>query len=151
MPNWCSNTLTISGPSADLVALGNTVVDQGKTDLSLEKINATPPEMLTDEKAGWYEWRNEHWGTKWDVEATLTEFDHLYVYNFNSAWGPPESAIATLAACFPTLTFHLAYDEPGMDFGGFTLWREGELAEKEEGVSLQNLEWGRSWEAIENR
>jgi hypothetical protein len=38
-----------------------------------------------------------------------------------------------------------------MDFGGFTLWREGELAEKEEGVSLQNLEWGRSWEAIENR
>jgi len=40
----------------------------------------------------WYDWRNFHWGTKWeacDVKITQDYTDFLEI-TFNTAWSPPE-------------------------------------------------------------
>ena len=40
---------------------------------------------------GWYGWRLEHWGTKWDIyNATCERMDeNTLVMSFDTAWSPP--------------------------------------------------------------
>ena len=40
---------------------------------------------------GWYSWRLEHWGTKWDIyNATCERMDeNTLVLSFDTAWSPP--------------------------------------------------------------
>ena len=88
---------------------------------------------------GWYGWRIENWGTKWDahfdgpfgamvapggdVSATV-DSEGLYlvagtaIYNFDTAWGPPVAWLQKMAPMVPWLKFTLRYAEMGMDFAG---------------------------------
>jgi hypothetical protein len=89
---------------------------------------------LLAEKYGasnWYDWRLNNWGTKWDVEAEVDDDDSLIRISFDSAWSPPQLAVAELAAKFPNLQFRLSYEEPGMGFAGFDLRQGDEEIESE--------------------
>lgn len=57
----------------------------------------------------WYEWRCEHWGTKWDATdcEILNEADGLVVFQFDTAWGPPLVALGHLSKLFPNTEFFL--------------------------------------------
>lgn len=68
-----------------------------------ENVEQVPATMYPDgttererrgEPADWYEWANEHWGTKWgtyDMEAIDLGGDGSPVaIKFQSAWGPPK-------------------------------------------------------------
>lgn len=84
---------------------------------------------------GWYHWRLQHWGTKWDTtadscpEATVSEDGREVVYDFDTATGGVKPAIATLARQYPELSFDLVtnYDPDGDS----TRWRwqDGEKVE----------------------
>lgn len=139
MPNHCNNTLIVTGPDDDITAF---VEANGKSPLSFEAFLPTPPESLEDEGGNgvmpaWWTWRVEHWGTKWDA------YDHGETYRqpgryevpFDTAWSPPEPFVAAVSKRFPALTFVLAYDEPGMDFGGYVVYRNGEEVDKLSGLS----------------
>ena len=39
-------------------------------------------------------------------------------YGFDTAWSPPETLIEKVSVDWPTLTFRLEYEEPGMNFAG---------------------------------
>lgn len=60
--------------------------------------------------ADWYEWRLQHWGTKWDAyETALTEDGSV---RFLTAWERPEPVIRHLSARFPEVALeHLWADE----------------------------------------
>ena len=77
----------------------------------------------------WWDWRVQHWGTKWDVEATLeddTSEDYLEYY-FDSAWSPPTEWLQKVAKDFPELEFRLHYEESGVGFTGITKAHNGEV------------------------
>ena len=116
MPNWCENKLKIADCSPELESY---LKENG---LSFEKIKPTPP----DEKDGWYSWRLENWGTKWDLseqeqrevaDELLSEDCDFQAY-FTSAWSPPIEAIAALSEMFPNDNFTLDYFESGCWFAG---------------------------------
>lgn len=177
-PNWCGNTLTIHGDPDLLLALLSEHSSSGGEDratvLSLETVAPTPtlPErkvrakpdiaatmrLLTQEpgptdKDDWYSWRVRNWGTKWDVQASLDlgfqpGHDTL-VLHMDSAWGPPEAGIQKLSALWPELIFHLSYEEPGMDFAGVTLFRDGEVLERNQFESPSNIQYAMDAENVD--
>ena len=69
----------------------------------------------------WYDWRNQHWGTKW--EAYDKELEHVdndsFQVTFNTAWAPPEPIAERLKEIFPDLYVQWFYDEPGMQVAGY--------------------------------
>lgn len=100
MPNWCMNTLLVTGPVDDVQRLLDTVEDS-ETSLSLAKI-VTPPEAIVnsvspqrnEEEAeklralygavDWYSWNVSNWGTKWDVTATIITDSNESKYGYKT-------------------------------------------------------------------
>ena len=86
--------------------------------------------------ANWLDWALANWGTKWseydlaylnaDSDSPVCD-DGSYGYRFSTAWSPCERAIRNISTLFPTLTFQVIYDEPGMCFAGGFIYRNGEL------------------------
>lgn len=158
MPNWCRNTVSILGSNENVREVVEFLRSE-ETHFSLENILPTPPETLERKTEGkvmpdWYDWRVENWGTKWETDAPEPETDYnppeaeeddigyaKAKYSFDTAWAPPEEAINTLAKRFPKVAIHLAYDEPGMDFGGVTFWLHGTVSERATFDSPSNIEY----------
>lgn len=212
MPNWCHNTLTVSGEEAELKAFVEKVKGEDRP-LSFAKIvpqpsdeelralesykpctmcgaHGTLPEseeqaaergakwyvwMLPGEREdrtcnvcrgskeerigmeGWYTWRCDAWGTKWDasfsdsgpfialgqegMDVELTKATQggtftptVAVYKFDTAWAPPEPVVEAASEQHPELEFTLRYGEPGEGYAGEARFIAG-LA-----VDRQNLE-----------
>lgn len=134
MPNWCLNTLTVVGNDADLDLLLTTDRDPAPQTpgtgtgeprpFSLERLLPTPAALL--ESGAWYEWRMEHWGTKWDLEDARVERapGRVTVVSL-SAWGPPLVAFQALSARHPALRFAVSYEEPLVELSGVAAFSAG--------------------------
>ena len=162
MPNWCDNTLNISGDQETLKNLkefvGRPLKREG--DETIEKpifslYNITAPTKDSEPRIGeafksqgdddWYHNQINSWGTKWDVAGEnifTSEKEGFLSYSFDSAWSPPDLAIARLAEIFPTLSIEHVYNEPGMCFWGIMTYKNGELFE-EDGGELDHACWER--------
>jgi len=148
MPNWCSNTLQVSGDTEILKDFVKKSSNNGA--FTLEGLYPTPEELNqqsspqvyrgdeNDEKSKeeyeqkikllrlkyghtcWYEWRIHNWGTKWDAsDSTILEnSDTLFEVSFETAWAPPSPWVEYVSKLYPELTFIIYYLEPGMDFCG---------------------------------
>jgi len=120
MPNWCFNHLVVS---EDTPAFSEWLSKGG---FSFERILETPPELLNGD--GWYNWRIDNWGTKWDVDpkkVNTQEFNGQISLDFDTAWAPPLQVIEKLSEMFPTAYFQLTYFEPGMCFAGKFTAKDG--------------------------
>ncbi len=74
---------------------------------------------LSDDR--WYDWRLQHWDTKWDAyDLTVVDEDpdQLEV-TFNTAWSPPEAICNQLKEDYPDLAVTWFYDEPGCEIAGY--------------------------------
>lgn len=135
MPNWCMNNLRVDGSKAAINAFKKWLGEDG---FKLNKIAPLPKELdgttspnpnakSKEAKAlvkkfgadNWYDWQVANWGTKWDVDAEVSDLgDKSISINFDSAWSPPVAAIIKLGELFPKLEFALTYQEGGMCFAG---------------------------------
>lgn len=162
MPNWCSNTLTITGKKEDLDRFkkqAEVLTEQDQTCLSFGKFVPCPKELedttsgfkgegtpeqaeleaqhkANTEKFGyptWYEWRIANWGTKWEAcEPTIYEGEGVIRYAFDTAWSPPTEWLYKVAPQFPELRFKLVYREDGMTFMGALELEGGDVLNDEQ-------------------
>lgn len=171
MPNWCTNVLLIRGEYEEVQKLLDTVEGDNSA-FSLNKLLTTPEELKNttapsrtseEEKkrlrdmygaTDWYDWQVNHWGTKWDVEATIvndshSEANHVFLsklkdsdrvvtMEFDSAWAPPVPVIKHLAAQFPNTNIYHTYDESGCDFAGYGMYSNGECVKEVETESFSS-------------
>lgn len=157
MPNWCSNTLVITGPEEDVKAIREHLAQDytattnrgGQPDTytitgPLNLIQMAKPWTNDQEEYDyhntdkWWDLSIEHWGTKWPVDAEIDETNTdstKITYEFDSAWAPPLAAIQTCSKSWPTLTFRINFDEPGMDFAGIYEFVQGECTKNIDGES----------------
>ena len=122
MPNWCSNRVTITGP-APVIREITEILNQENTPL----LNWMVPEPKDNE--GWYDWRVNNWGTKWDISDVYFENqaeEDSIEFSFCSAWSPPVDAFRTWAESDGRVQFTLEYWEPGIGFVGSATW-DGDL------------------------
>ena len=104
MPNWCNNTITLTGPKEKISAIyakaveDNALLQQLKPmPEALEDTTSPAPkegkvQPLVDGFDNWYDWRVQNWGTKWDVDVDnleLSEDGTTITGWFDSAWAPP--------------------------------------------------------------
>jgi hypothetical protein len=121
--------------------------------LDLNKIIPMPPEIEatldtsvtpSDGMPNWYNWRNEHWGTKWntyliDFEDRFTS-DNDYCFHFYTAWGPPIPCIVKLSELVG-LSLQLDYlDEGEMFIGRLVAHPGGDYKDKSYGAIGTNIE-----------
>lgn len=123
MPNDCYNYL--EAPEGDVSLIADYISTQKvewsslpDTFLDFQKIIPMPEKLENtaspSDEPNWYDWRNEHWGTRSNsYEGQVTEEG----IGFNTAWSPPIPAIVELAKQIGK-SLRLIYDEPGMDFCG---------------------------------
>lgn len=163
MPNWCDNSISISGPKKNIEEIA-------KTNLSLNKLIPCPEE-LNDIISGsignnkkennffkeqlennvkkygakdWYDWNVANWGTKWDI--TPNDVDVSYEKNtgtitstFQSAWAPPIEAMKKIVAKYPKISIRLDYVETGACFAG-TYSYSPKNGEREDDINYTNSE-----------
>ena len=139
MPNWCNNTITISGPKAKIKAVWDQANQQ---DGGLLSAMSPPPENMFKGSLGqkeqqecleqgipnWYDWQSSNWGTKWDVSTEGLEYVEdgetaTITGWFDSAWAPPVGAYETFSEANDDVTIDAWYEEGGMDFAGH--WCDG--------------------------
>ena len=125
MPNWCSNSINITGDNEDIKKL-LIEAKSDESDFTLNNLVPIPKEAEED----WYNWRVENWGTKWDIGKVELDVNDGYInFNCETAWAPPNEALRKISEKYPTLSFEIFFEEPGMDFCGKCVFQEGETVE----------------------
>lgn len=150
MPNWCNNALQIVAPNnhkltivCKKLGLKNEIPQ-----VNFGSIVPEPRDLKEDEDTvmpGWYSWRVNNWGTKWDVgdidESEIT-YDELesdtasstgwITYprvrvQFATAWAPPTPFVMALSEKYPDCIILLEFEEGGIGFEGELLMKGGEI------------------------
>jgi hypothetical protein len=132
MPNWCNNSITISGSTETIETLWE---EASKDDSGLLQAMVPMPKDLDgttspSDLPNWYDWRVTNWGTKWDVDLEGLEFTNNHDGTssitgwFDSAWAPPIEAYNTFLDDMDGCSIHATYEEGGMDFAG--IYEDGE-------------------------
>jgi hypothetical protein len=168
MPNWVTNTLTITASPTIIAKMKarlsapyeqthyNFIKDTTET-VKVEQpfsfwniIKPTDLDAYHDAKDKpqegpdhWYSWNLRNWGTKWDVrDVTMYEkSDTELSFGFDTAWSPPVTAIETLADLYPTATLKLDYTEE-QGWGGTVEFEDGQ------GIETDSYEY-KCWECDE--
>lgn len=84
--------------------------------------------------SGWYDWRCEHWGTKWDAygfdEALPLEHPDGIIA-FQTAWDAPHPVMEALAERYPNLTMEHEWADEDIGYNcGMRVYRNGECDEE---------------------
>jgi hypothetical protein len=155
MPNWCSNTLQISGDKEQLEMFKQKSISKSAMDVDIFLMDGCIPmpeelaicEDITPEENAqriakygydnWYFWRLENWGSKWDAhESYIEEDENGLTINFDTAWSPAIPYIKQVAKMFPDLIFDLYFMETGEWFAG-RVFVKGEEVEEQYGEPMQ--------------
>jgi len=164
MPNWCSNNITIQGPTETIRQLWEdaqtanhyTVVED---DVEVEKVGFGLLNAMVPIGDWEYGKAVETWSTKWDISDQGLEFKDngdgtaLITGWFDSAWAPPIGAYNKFLDDMDNCSIEASYYEQGMDFAGFYsdgvedylegLYEESRLPEDEQSDLFKRIdeEW----------
>ena len=146
MPNWCNNEVTIEGTKEDMAKFveecftdfkGTPVLDFNKVmpepDYDKPQKDGTHNDgvqtQLSTVMPDWWTWRNDNWGTKWNLvpspEGNLTGYelvaqtDSFIELDFDTAWSPPAGIYDTIFEKYPDLVVNWFYREDGMQMAGW--------------------------------
>ena len=146
MPNWCSNEVQIDGNKEDIAKFkeecftdhkGEAVLDFSKIlpepDYDKPKKDGTHNDGVQTElhsvMPDWWNWRNDNWGTKWnlvpthdgDLTAYMTTYDSesSIQLEFDTAWSPPNGIYEAIVEKYPDLSINWFYREDGVQIAGW--------------------------------
>lgn len=128
MPNWCVNSVEMSGPNQEIENLWSQMTSG--SDIP-QPMNCLPiPEHF--ERDGWYEWAIANWGTKWDMDVSSYHNDKGYIaLTGYTAWSPCLALWEHLSRLYPSVTITTTFYEEGMDFVGASRHHAGESVVEE--------------------
>jgi hypothetical protein len=137
MPNWCNNSVTISGPTETIKQLWEDAQTANRytvmeDDVEVEKVGFGLLEAMAPNGDWEYESAVNAWGTKWDISDEGLEFidngDGTAEITgwFDSAWAPPVMAYEKFCDDMDNCSIEASYHEPGMDFAGFWSTADGD-------------------------
>lgn len=134
MPNWCDNSLEVTGPERVLEAWVKNVERNAGSDTGLFGTFVSPD--YNEDGSNWYNAHCAAWSTKWDVEINKLDWDRYLdgvKLRFDTAWSPPMDWLESMSREWPSLQFALAFEESGMCFMGYAVFKDGEywMAEDE--------------------
>lgn len=111
MPNWCQNVMYIKNHNPSLVK----AIKEGTL---CEHIVPEPKDDEGEPMSGWYDWRVENWGTKWDIKCEHVEVDDddTLIVKFDTAWSPPDKVFDAMHK--KGYLFEAYYVEYGMEYYG---------------------------------
>jgi len=152
MPNWCTNNLIVEGYDY----LIDEFVDKNFEDGELVFSKAVPEPKFEDpkqqqeyDKEGWYDWRRENWGTKWEPNYVSHEIEDIgsdiatpkkrLKIEFETPWCPPMIWYAEVVGQHKKLFFELEYYEIGAEIEGRATGIEG---------IVENYDWDMTNERI---
>lgn len=91
----------------------------------------------------WFQWCNEHWGTKWNSSSTCWEGEFV---SFDTAWDAPVPVLEKLQELFPEDTFLIYSDnKDGTSNIYQTMSGKIRLVCKRERLEEYNEETGKDW------
>lgn len=124
MPNWCNNTATLiikdEAKKAEVLdAIQNYEDDSDKNSFLGYFVPEPDYDTTTDDvMPGWYWWRVNNWGTKWDIQLYHWDvIDDTITIGFDTAWAPPIGAYESMAENHG-IEVVASYYEPGCAFCG---------------------------------
>jgi hypothetical protein len=128
MPNWCNNSIVISGPYDVLFEVAK-LCHTKENDFDF---NGILPNPLCKSLKNYIDWNIQNWGTKWIFEDPQVELftDNISIYAL-SAWSPPIEFFKHLVKKYPFLTVEMVYAEIGLDFAGKVKINKEEFIEEE--------------------
>ena len=146
MPNWCSNTLTLTHEDPEMIHRAKAAFEQGRfldefvpvpkalketmsgshsdPEAQAQLVAQTEDNIKKYGYGNWYDYCVNTWGTKWDVgdpSGINTFDDHELVVYFDSAWSPPVGAYEHLMDL--GFSVYATYYESGCAFAG--IWDNG--------------------------
>ena len=146
MPNWCSNEVEIYGKEEDIAKFVDECFTDFKDTQVLDFAKVMPePDYDKPKKDGthndgvqtefkwempdWWTWRNDNWGTKWNLvpnhDGDLTKYDVVgqddgYIQLvFDTAWSPPNGIYEAITEKYPDLDINWFYREDGEQMAGW--------------------------------
>ena len=129
MPNWCNNTATLiikdEAKKAEVLdAIQNYEDDSDKNSFLGYFVPEPDYDTTTDDvMPGWYWWRVNNWGTKWDIQLYHWDvIDDTITIGFDTAWSPPIHVYEAMDE--QGIDVFASYFEGGMCFAG--RWEMGE-------------------------
>lgn len=146
MPNWCSNTITITGSEKTIALLRRVIENTPKDDDSpglFETLIGKNPD-ITEEKykeGGWYSANCDWYGCKWDIGINEYQFDFTdscISFGCDTAWSPPTMFLENLCKMYKVQAT-IQYYEPGCDFAGQMSFDEGGVTEQEDYEYMEGL------------
>ena len=133
MPNWCNNSVTITGNKEQIDKFEKFLNEKNGKDwfdffaecpkeLKLvDSPNNGPSAEKLVEKYGhsdWYSWSVDNWGTKWNCDAQDWQRNENSIsFWFDSAWSPPTAIYDTINKR-ETYDVEAHYLEEGMGYVG---------------------------------
>ena len=144
MPNWCDNTISISGPAEQVSPIYTKLKEDEERGLC-SVLHPMPKNTFTgnlgekERKAcaeenipNWYDWCTANWGTKWDTCDGDWNYEDagdgqaILSGNFQTAWGPPVGVYTHCQEAHPDLHIEAMYYEGGCAFAGMWNSIDGE-------------------------
>jgi hypothetical protein len=125
MPNWCNNSITISGDEKIISALVR-VIENTKNgeDRVFQSLIGYPDHMTKDDyDKDWYDTNVSWFGTKWDVSYSSCNMDYDETeirLSPDTAWSPPIEFLTNLVKQYDGIEAYIFYSEGGIGFSGET-------------------------------
>jgi hypothetical protein len=136
MPNWCYNSISISGEKENISMIAEIIADTNRKNADeksgghFKNLVGIPRNMSAEAyEKDWYDTNISYWGTKWDVEELNEDIEEDYIHlSFDSAWSPPVG-FCTLLSKIYDVQVEIFYYEGGCDFCGKAIFKDGEQIE----------------------
>jgi len=176
MPNYIKNIVTISCENKNQLDMFVDFVKSEEKPFDFNKICPMPQSLNIQEHkvrnadgyeewkiryranrvlyghGSWYDWRIEHWGTKWNAMG-FVERGNEYEWEFETAWTIPKIIYRTLSRIFPQvkITVNYADEDFGFNCGTITYLKQTATVEylepgSNEAVKFAEELWGENAE-----
>tara|TARA_Y100000114_G_C11694736_1_gene295422 strand:- start:261 stop:833 length:573 start_codon:yes stop_codon:yes gene_type:complete len=83
MPNWCQNVMFVTHQDKDKL---QKIIDEAKKGELFQYLIPEKRDCKNNPIEGWYDWRCNHWGTKWDIRPINFEeenHDEQGIFSFD--------------------------------------------------------------------